>query len=177
VQLAVQAGAPMAGTSPSAGRGSKLMVAGVAMASAGILAVNPVAPITDIDRAAERAAQAAAVQLSAATNPLLTLSQTIGNTFGSLSTLVPDTAGALLSLTGQLSTGAIIQETLNVLVANVLNPGPLFNELVNFNANFGATIETALNGTRDRSQLAASSRRSRRSTAGSCSATWAACSR
>ena len=145
----------MAGTSPSAGRGSKLMVAGVAMASAGILAVNPVAPITDIDRAAERAAQAAAVQLSAATNPLLTLSQTIGNTFGSLSTLVPDTAGALLSLTGQLSTGAIIQETLNVLVANVLNPGPLFNELVNFNANFGATIETALNGTRDRSQLAA----------------------
>jgi len=144
----------MAGTSPSAGRGSKLMVAGVAMASAGILAVNPVAPITDIDRAAERAAQAAAVQLSAATNPLLTLSQTIGNTFGSLSTLVPDTAGALLSLTGQLSTGAIIQETLNVLVANVLNPGPLFNELVNFNANFGATIETALNSTRDRSQQA-----------------------
>ncbi|MGV0850749.1 hypothetical protein [Mycolicibacterium phlei] len=159
MQLAVQGDAAVFGPSlsdaPSARRSTKLMVAGVAMASAGIIAVNPVAPITDIERTAERAAQAAAVQLSAATNPLLVLSQTVGNTFGSLSTLVPDATAALLDVAGQLSTGAIIQETLNVLVANVLNPGPLFNELVNFNANFGATIETALNSTRDRSQLAA----------------------
>ncbi len=75
MQLAVQADPPVYGPSPSYSpstrRGSKLMVAGVAMASAGAIALSPVSPMPDIQEVSERAAQAAAVELTAATNPFV----------------------------------------------------------------------------------------------------------
>lgn len=158
MQLAAQADPPGYGLSPSYSpptrRSSKLLVAGVAMASAGVIAVSPVAPpMPTIQDVSERAAQAA-VQLTAAANPLLVWGQTIADTFGSLDTLTRDATTATLNLADALSTGYIFQEAVSALVQNILNPGPLLNEFINFSSKYGPTITTAISGTFERLQLA-----------------------
>ncbi|MCV7279955.1 hypothetical protein H7J88_09870 [Mycolicibacterium flavescens] len=108
----------------------------------------------NIQDVSERAAQAAAVQLTAATNPFVVWGQSIADTFDSLSTLTAGATGATSNLVSALGTGYIFQEIANVLVQNVLNPGPLLNEFMNFNTNFGPVIETALSGTATAMQTA-----------------------
>ncbi|WP_264001613.1 hypothetical protein, partial [Mycolicibacterium gadium] len=131
------------------------MVAGVAMASAGVIAVSPVAPpMPTVQDVQERVTQAA-VQLTAATNPLIAWQQTIANTFASLDTLIDGSSLATDNLVGALSTGYIFQEVANVLIQNTLNPGPLLDEIINFNSNFGPVIDTAITDTIDRLTLAA----------------------
>lgn len=159
MQLAVQAGPPVQDLppsySPSSRRNSKLLVAGVAMASAGVIAVSPVAPpMPTVQDVQERVAHAA-VQLTAASNPLLVWGQAIANTFGSLETLTGGATNANLNLLRELSTGYIFREAANVLILNTLNPGPLLDQVLNFNSNFGSVITTALEGTFEGLRLAA----------------------
>ncbi|WP_082950539.1 hypothetical protein [Mycobacterium sp. 1164985.4] len=124
------------------------------MASAGVLAVSPVTPpMPNIQDVQERAAQAA-VQLTAATNPLLVWGQTIADTFGSLDQLTRNSTTATLNLADALGTGYIFQEAVSALVQNILNPGPLLNEFMNFSSKYGPTITTAISGTFERLQLA-----------------------
>ncbi|GAT07550.1 hypothetical protein [Mycolicibacterium novocastrense] len=102
----------------------------------------------------ERVAHAA-VQLTAASNPLLVWGQAIANTFGSLETLTGDATNANLNLLRELSTGYIFREAANVLILNTLNPGPLLDQVLNFNSNFGPVITSALEGTFEGLRLAA----------------------
>ncbi|KUI45458.1 hypothetical protein AU198_17805 [Mycobacterium sp. GA-1199] len=125
------------------------------MASAGVIAVSPVAPpMPTVQDVQERVAHAA-VQLTAASNPLLVWGQAIANTFGSLETLTGDATNANLNLLRELSTGYIFREAANVLILNTLNPGPLLDQVLNFNSNFGPVITSALEGTFEGLRLAA----------------------
>jgi hypothetical protein len=123
------------------------MVAGVAMASAGVIAVSPVTPpMPNIQDVQERVSQAV-VQLTATANPLVVWQQTIATSLTNLQALATGSQGAFGALGQQLATGAIFQEIANVLVLNTLNPGPLLDQILNFHTRFGPTIELALNDT------------------------------
>jgi hypothetical protein len=159
VQLAVHADSPVydfsPSHSPSTRRSTKFMVAGVAMASAGVIAVSPVTPpMPNIQDVQERVSQAV-VQLTAATNPLVVWQQTIATSLTNLQALATGSQGAFGALGQQLATGAIFQEIANVLVLNTLNPGPLLDQILNFQTRFGPTIELALNDTLTRLGTAA----------------------
>lgn len=70
------------------------MVAGVAMASAGVIAVSPVSPpLPNIEDVQERVSQAV-VQLTAATNPLVVWQQTIAASLTNLQALATGAQGA-----------------------------------------------------------------------------------
>ena len=149
MQLAVHADSPVndfsPNPSPSTRLSTKFMVAGVAMASAGVIAVSPVAPpMPNIQDVQERVAHAA-VQLTAATNPLVVWQQAIANTVASLQTLTEGSIEANTNLFEALSTGYIFREIANVAVLNTLNPGPLLTELANFQTRFGTRISERLN--------------------------------
>ena len=151
MQLAVHADSPVydfsPSHSPSSRRSTKFMVAGVAMASAGVIAVSPVTPpMPNIQDVQERVSQAV-VQLTAAANPLVVWQQTIATSLTNLQALATGSQGAFGALGQQLATGAIFQEIANVLVLNTLNPGPLLDQILNFQTRFGPTIELALNNT------------------------------
>ena len=151
MQLAVHADSPVCdfspSHSPSTRRSTKFMVAGVAMASAGVIAVSPVTPpLPNIQDVQERVAHAA-VQLTAAANPLVVWQQTIATSLTNLQALATGSQDAFGALGQQLATGRIFQEIANVLVLNTLNPGPLLDQILNFQTRFGPTIELALNNT------------------------------
>ena len=151
MQLAVHADSPVydfsPSHSPSTRRSTKFMVAGVAMASAGVIAVSPVTPpMPNIQDVQERVSHAA-VQLTAAANPLVVWQQTIATSLTNLQALATGSQDAFGALGQQLATGRIFQEIANVLVLNTLNPGPLLDQILNFQTRFGPTIELALNNT------------------------------
>lgn len=125
------------GGSPS--RRTKLLVAGVAMASAGVLVVNPVMPSPAVSDIREMA-----VELSALANPLTEWQQTIANTFTSLNRLSTDVAAAQATLAQALSNPAVHAELTDMIIGNLTNPLPLLTALANFPSNFGPTILAGL---------------------------------
>jgi hypothetical protein len=119
--------------SPSNRRGTKALVAGVAVASAGIIAVNPVTPaLPDI--------QERAVQLSAFANPLLEVQDTLGDTVTNLLKLGTNSGSALTQLGQSLVNPGLYAEFAEFVSSNALNPLPLLTELVNFPSNYGQLI-------------------------------------
>lgn len=148
MQLAYQADPPAFDLAPgrprSTRRSTKFMVAGVAMASAGVIAVSPVTPaLPDLQ---ERAAHAA-VALTAATNPLIVWQETITATMESLQTLGVGISESVPALLGAISNPEIYLELVNIIAQNTLNPIPLLTEIVNFPTNYGGVIDTALTDT------------------------------
>jgi hypothetical protein len=114
-----------------------MMVASVAMASAGALVVTPVTP------ALPELIEQRAVELAAFTNPLVTLQQTIANTFNNLGALTTASAGVTGNAAAALTNPAVYAQIANFIAANATNPGPLLAQLANFNTNFGSIIGNA----------------------------------
>jgi len=140
VQLALRADSPendfWSGRSPS-NRRTKFLVAGVAMASAGVIAINPVAPtLPDL--------QERAVQLSAFANPLTVLQETITKSFTNLNTLGTNIPAASTALTGALTNPAVLAQLVNLVTANATNPTAALTQLLNFQGTYGDQIATAL---------------------------------
>lgn len=137
--LALQADSSAVAYSPSrpaTRRSTKHLVAGIAVASAGVIAVNPVTPsLPDI--------QQRAVELAAVANPLVTLQQTLTNTFNNLSSFGTAFSGAANTTAQALTNPAVYAALTNFITANVTNPGPLLNQLANFQATYGAQIGAA----------------------------------
>jgi hypothetical protein len=117
-----------------------MMVASVAMASAGALVVTPVTP------ALPELIEQRAVELAAFTNPLVTLQQTIANTFNNLGALTTASAGVTGNAAAALTNPAVYAQIANFIAANATNPGPLLAQLANFNTNFGSIIGNATAG-------------------------------
>jgi hypothetical protein len=117
-----------------------MMVASVAMASAGALVVTPVTP------ALPELIEQRAVELAAFTNPLVTLQQTIANTFNNLGALTTASAGVTGNAAAALTNPAVYAQIANFIAANATNPGPLLAQLANFNTNFGSIIGNASAG-------------------------------
>ena len=140
MQLALRADSPendfWSGRSPS-NRRTKFLVAGVAMASAGVIAINPVAPtLPDL--------QERAVQLSAFANPLTVLQETITKSFTNLNTLGTNIPAASTALTGALTNPAVLAQLVNLVTANATNPTAALTQLLNFQGTYGDQIATAL---------------------------------
>jgi uncharacterized membrane protein YgcG len=143
VQLALPADSPARDYSPSRTTPTsrtKMMVASVAMASAGALVVTPVTP------ALPELIEQRAVELAAFTNPLVTLQQTIANTFNNLGALTTASAGVTGNAAAALTNPAVYAQIANFIAANATNPGPLLAQLANFNTNFGSIIGNASAG-------------------------------
>lgn len=123
------------GPSSSARRVNKLMVAGVAMAGASVMAVSPVTPsITDIHDEA--------VQMTAFANPLVELQETIETALTNLETIGANTELSSGALTAALTNPVLYAELAAFVGGNVVNPVPLVTQLVNFEATYGERIET-----------------------------------
>ena len=140
MQLALPADSPARDYSPSRTTPTsrtKMMVASVAMASAGALVVTPVTP------ALPELIEQRAVELAAFTNPLVTLQQTIANTFNNLGALTTASAGVTGNAAAALTNPAVYAQIANFIAANATNPGPLLAQLANFNTNFGSIIGNA----------------------------------
>ncbi|WP_237571900.1 hypothetical protein [Mycolicibacterium lacusdiani] len=143
MQLALPADSPARDYSPSRTTPTsrtKMMVASVAMASAGALVVTPVTP------ALPELIEQRAVELAAFTNPLVTLQQTIANTFNNLGALTTASAGVTGNAAAALTNPAVYAQIANFIAANATNPGPLLAQLANFNTNFGSIIGNATAG-------------------------------
>lgn len=143
MQLALPADSPARDYSPSRTTPTsrtKMMVASVAMASAGALVVTPVTP------ALPELIEQRAVELAAFTNPLVTLQQTIANTFNNLGALTTASAGVTGNAAAALTNPAVYAQIANFIAANATNPGPLLAQLANFNTNFGSIIGNASAG-------------------------------
>ncbi|MGV0791700.1 hypothetical protein [Mycolicibacterium sp. XJ1819] len=125
--------------STSTSRRTKFMVAGVAMASAGALAVNPVAPTPAMPEV-----RAAAVELSALANPLTAWQHALNNTLTSLTALSGDISGAQTGLGLALTNPALYNELLEFVTQNATNPLALPTALLNFPSTYGGTITAAL---------------------------------
>ncbi len=114
-------------------RRTKAMVAGVAVASAGVLAVTPLAPpvpaVPDV--------RAAAVELSAWVNPLATWQTTITNTLDHLNRLSTEVPAAGNALATALANPGLHAELVEFITNSVANPLPLLTALANFPATFG----------------------------------------
>ncbi|MFC7674847.1 hypothetical protein ACFQWH_17290 [Mycolicibacterium sp. GCM10028919] len=143
MQLALPADSPARDYSPSRTTPTsrtKMTVASVAMASAGALVVTPVTP------ALPELIEQRAVELAAFTNPLVTLQQTIANTFNNLGALTTASAGVTGNAAAALTNPAVYAQIANFIAANATNPGPLLAQLANFNTNFGSIIGNASAG-------------------------------
>ena len=143
MQLALPADSPARDYSPSRTTPTsrtKMMVASVAMANAGALVVTPVTP------ALPELIEQRAVELAAFTNPLVTLQQTIANTFNNLGALTTASAGVTGNAAAALTNPAVYAQIANFIAANATNPGPLLAQLANFNTNFGSIIGNATAG-------------------------------
>jgi hypothetical protein len=115
---------------PSApSRSTKYVVAGLAAATAGVLAINPVTP-TPTPLAAE--VQHYAIELNAAVNPLVTLQETLTKTLTNLNLLGTGIPAASTSLLEGLANPAIYAEFAELITANATNPLPLISVLQNF---------------------------------------------
>lgn len=125
----------------SASRGTKLLVAGVAMASAGVIAVNPLVVTPTMPEV-----RAEAVNLTAFTNPLTVWQETFANTLGSVNRLSIDVTAAQTALFEALLSPSLSAELLDFVVSTVTNPLPLLTALVNFPFEYGPTIGAALAG-------------------------------
>lgn len=116
-------------------RRTKMMVAGIAAASASVIAINPVSP-------ALPELQHRAVELAAVANPLVVLQEALANTFNNLGTLANGTAGATNATATALSNPAVYAQIANFIAANAANPGALLSQLAAFQTNFGTQIGT-----------------------------------
>jgi hypothetical protein len=93
-------------------RHTKMLVAGVAVVSAGALAITPVSVAPSIDESRK-----AAVELSAFTNPLTTLQTTFTNTFNNLATLNTNATTSATAVATALSNPAVQAQFANILTA------------------------------------------------------------
>jgi hypothetical protein len=123
--------------SPSTSRRAKVMVASVAMASAGALAITPVTPSMPTARDIEQHA----VSLSASANPLDDLGALFQNTLTNVGTL----GGSILttsipSVAHAITNPAIYADFVKFLGSNALNPLPLLQQLVGFPGTYGGVI-------------------------------------
>lgn len=103
-------------------RSTKFLVAGVAMASAGVIAVNPV-----IATPAMPDVRAAAVELSAFANPITEWQKTFTNTFTALGALGTGVSASTAALTQALSNPAVQAQFAGVFTG--LNPQRIQNTL------------------------------------------------
>ena len=113
------------------------MVAGLAVASASVIAVNPVTPSLPAIPQPE-------VALAAFTNPLTVLQETLTKTFTNLNTLGTGIPAASTALTGALTNPAVLAQLANLVTANATNPTAALTQLLNFQATYGDKIATAL---------------------------------
>lgn len=115
--------------SSSPSRSAKFVVAGIAAATAGVLAINPVTP-TPAPLAAE--IQQRAVELNAVVNPLVTLQETLTKTLTNLNLLGTGIPAASTSLLQGLGNPAIYAEFAELITANATNPQALLSVLQSF---------------------------------------------
>lgn len=144
MSLALRADSPEAdfvsGRSEPASRATKFVVAGVAAATVGVLAINPVTPT--LPTLAELPQPA--VAMAAAVNPLVVLQETFTNTLNNLNllgTAIPTASTALLQA---LSNPAVYAEFGELITANLSNPQQLLNVLQNIGPQYGTQVSTAL---------------------------------
>ncbi|MCP9274448.1 hypothetical protein [Mycolicibacterium arenosum] len=91
---------------------TKMLVAGVAVASVGVLALHPVMTAPAIEESRK-----AAVELSAVTNPLTTLQTTFTNTFTNLTALNTNATTSATALATALSNPAVQAQFTGILTA------------------------------------------------------------
>jgi len=143
VQLALSATRPPQVPSPSrrtrqtAGTAVKKgLVTGVAVATAGVLAVAPVTPpLPDVPERAERA-----LQLTAFANPITPWTNLVANLFNNLGTQTTESTEALVALAEALTNPTVYAELTELAAGNLLNPLPLINQLLGFQDKYGADI-------------------------------------
>ena len=140
MQLALHADSPNYGFSSdrsSSPRRTKILVAGLAVASASVIAVNPVTPSLPAVPQPE-------VALAAFTNPLTVLQETLTKSLTNLNTLGTGVPAASTALTGALTNPAVLAQLANLVTANATNPTAALTQLLNFQATYGDKIATAL---------------------------------
>lgn len=115
--------------SSSPSRSTKFVVAGIAAATAGVLAINPVTP-TPTPLAAEITHRA--VELNAVVNPLVVLQETLTKTLTNLNLLGTGIPAASTSLLEGLGNSAIYAEFAELITANATNPQALLSVLQSF---------------------------------------------
>lgn len=119
-------------------RSTKFLVAGVAMASAGVIAVNPV-----IATPAMPDVRAAAVELSAFANPITEWQKTFTNTFAALGALGTGVSASTAALTQALSNPAVQAQFAGMFTG--LNPQRIQNALTAL-PGFGGRLGSAATG-------------------------------
>lgn len=120
-------------------RSTRYLVAGIAAATAGVIAVNPVAPTPTALQAEQHA-----VELHAFVNPLTTLQETLTKTITNLQTLSTGLNTAAPALLQSLGNPAIYAEFAELITANATNPLPLLQVLQGIPGTYGNQITTAL---------------------------------
>ncbi|MCP9274551.1 hypothetical protein [Mycolicibacterium arenosum] len=115
--------------SSSPSRSTTFVVAGIAAATAGVLAINPVTP-TPTPLAAEITHRA--VELNAVVNPLVVLQETLTKTLTNLNLLGTGIPAASTSLLEGLGNSAIYAEFAELITANATNPQALLSVLQSF---------------------------------------------
>jgi hypothetical protein len=130
VELALRAGSPdldFLSDQPSSTRRAKALVAGVAVATAGVLAVSPVAPpLPDL--------QERAVHLSAFANPITPWTDIVTNLVTSVSGQAASSSATFTELAQALSSPTLYTEFAEFVGSNALNPLPILTSLLNISS-------------------------------------------
>lgn len=119
-------------------RSTKFLVAGVAMASAGVIAVNPVIATPTMPDV-----RAAAVELSAFANPITEWQKTFTNTFTALGALGTGVSASTAALTQALSNPAVQAQFAGMFTG--FNPQRILNALATL-PEFGGRLGAAAAG-------------------------------
>lgn len=123
----------------SAPRRTRMLVAGVAAASVGVLAVNPVTATPAGPDVREMA-----VELSAFANPLTTWQQTLSNSLTIFNGLSTNVSASSTALSQALSNPALQTELTDFIAGNAANPLTILTALVNFPSTYGGRIGAAV---------------------------------
>ena len=128
-----------------ANRLKRFVVAGVATLGAGVMAVTPVTPI---EPAIDDVRQAA-VQLSAAANPITLLQESIAETWTNLQLLRINSANSSEGLAEAFGATNPLGELANIVLANAKDPSELRTRLANFQATYGDDLRIGFFGRED----------------------------
>jgi hypothetical protein len=114
-------------------RGTKFAAAGIAVASAAVLAVTPVTPT--LPEVSQRA-----VALTALASPITAWTDTLADTFTNLAVRTTNSSTALTGLAQAVANPTLYAELVEFVGSNALNPLPLLDQLLAFEPTYGDRI-------------------------------------
>jgi hypothetical protein len=122
---------------PSNRRHTRAVAAGLALATAGVIAVNPTTPIAPAE------VQERAVHLTAFANPIAAWTDTVARLFTNLATQTTDSSQAFSAVASAVTNPTLYGELAEFAVGSVANPTALLDELLNFQSTYGERISAA----------------------------------